>query len=130
MEINKMSRKLFAFSICLLLVITLVPTTQASQNRSGTYKNCYIESSGLVTNRFSIGLFKIGVKAFILLLNVGFGENGTTTIYDSVDGNILWNNQGEQSIVLFFFVGNYSYIVDPTNGSYLSLKGNTIFARV
>jgi hypothetical protein len=131
MRINKMRRQITGLVVCLLLIITFTPLTVATyQNQSGTYQNCFVNSSGTVINRFAIGLFKIGNKALIIYLNVGYKEDGATTIYDDENGNILWNEQGEHSLVLFFFRGNYSYIKNPDGTTFLALDGATLIARI
>jgi hypothetical protein len=127
-----MIKQLTALAVCSLLIITIAPLTGAKdQDRSVTYQNCYIESSGMITNRLALGLFKIGNKALVIYMNIGYEEDGVTSIYDDENGNILWHEQGEHSIILFFFRGNYSYIKDPENGTaFLVLDGLTLIARV
>ena len=117
--------------VCLLLILTLTPVIEAThQDRSGKYQNCYIESSGKIINRLSIGLFKIGSKAFIIYLKIGYDEDGVTSIYDYEDGSVMWNEEGEHNIILFFFRGNYSYTKFPDGSAFLALNGLTLVAMV
>jgi hypothetical protein len=127
-----MIKQLTVLAVCSLLIITITPLTEAKdQDRSETYQDCYVESSGTIINRFSIGLFKLGNKALIIYSIIEYSEDGVTSIYDDENGNILWQEQGEHSILLFFFRGNYSYIKDPENGTaFLVLDGLTLIARV
>jgi hypothetical protein len=127
-----MIKQMIVFVTCSLLILTITPLTEATApNRSGTYQDCYIESSGTIINRFSIGLFKIGNKALIVYTIIEYNEDGLTTIYDHENGNILWQEHGGHNILLFFFRGNYNYIKDPENGSaYLSLDGLTLVTKV
>jgi len=108
-----------------------MPTIGATnESRSVTYTDCYIVSSGTIINRLAIGLFKIGNKAFIIYINIGFKDDGNTSIYNDETGDLLWQQQGEHNIILLFYRGNYSYIKNPDGSFFMALDGLTIIAKV
>jgi hypothetical protein len=83
-----------------------------------------------MTNRLAIGLFKFGNKALIIYMNMGYKEDGVTSIYNE-NGDLLWHDQGEHSMILFFFRGNYSCVKDPDTGAiFVAMDGLTLIARV
>jgi len=126
-----MIRQLTVLAVCSLLIIIIAPLTEAKdQGRSGTYQNCYIESSGTITNRLALGFFKIGNKALIIYIIIEYKEDGTTSIYDTENGSILWHEEGWHSVVFFFFRGNYSYFKYPDGSAFLAINGLTLIARI
>jgi len=126
-----MCNKIFGLALCLLFILPYIPVTGATdQNPSGRYTDCYIVSSGLIYNRLSIGLFKIGNKAFIIYINVGYTENSITSIYDDENGNLIYQIQGTHNVILLIFRGNYSYIKNQNGTTFLGLEGYTIIAKI
>jgi hypothetical protein len=128
---SKINRKIIGLTLSLLFLIINIPTTEAiDQNLAVTYQNCYIKSSGTILNRLALGLFKIGNKALIVYINVGYNVDAVTTIYDEENGNVLWHVEGQHYFYLFFFRGNYSYTESPEGTRYLSLDGPILVARI
>ncbi|MDH7507166.1 MAG: hypothetical protein QHH15_05210 [Candidatus Thermoplasmatota archaeon] len=127
-----MSNKIIGLLICLLFILNCFPVkAEIYPTQSVTYKNCYIVSSGTMVNRLVIGLFKIGNKALIVYMNIGFKEDGNTSIYDEENGKLLWHQEGEHTVIVFFYRGNYSFIKDPEDGSiFVALDGLTIITRI
>jgi len=126
-----MSRKLIVLVICLLFIIIYIPAAGATYKPlSGTYKNCYIKSSGTIINRLAIGLFKIGNKALIIYLTLGYRDDGLTKIYASENGNLLWQEQGTHNMMLLFYRGNYSYTKNPDGSFFLAIEGLTIIVTI
>jgi len=127
-----MNIKIKVLLFCSLFILILTPITEATtQNRFGTYQNCYIESSGKVMNRFSLGLFKLEDKAFIILSIIEYDHDAITSILDEEEGNLLWQEQGAHSVLILCFRGNYSYIKDVQNEStFLALNGLSLIVRI
>ena len=126
-----MSKKIIGLALCSLFLIAYFPVTGATDDsRSVTYTECYIVSSGTIYNRLSIGLFKIGNRAFIIYINMGYEEDGNTSIYDDDTGELLWQQQGAHSFILVFYRGNYTYIKNPDGSTFVTMDGLTIIARV
>lgn len=127
-----MSKKIIGLVICLLFILTCFPVTGETFNsQSGIYKNCYIVCSGTMLNRLVIGLFKIGNKALIVYMNMGYKEDGNVSIYNEENGDLLCHEQGELSFLVFFYRGNYSFIKNPDDGSiFIAMEGLTLIARV
>jgi len=126
-----MIKQLTVLAVCSLLIINIAPLIDAKdQDRSGTYQNCYIESSGMITNRLALGFFKIGYKALIIYLIIEYKEDGTTSIYDTENGGILWHEEGWHSVALLFFRGNYSYVKFPDGSAFLAINGLALIARI
>jgi len=124
-----MIRKIIIISLCFLFITTYIPLAGAIKNRSEVYTDCHIVSSGTITNRLALGLFKIGNRAFIIYLNMIYKVDGITSIYDD-DGNLLCNKLGEQNIITIFFRGNYTYIKNPDASIFVALDGLAIIAIV
>ncbi len=126
-----MNSKIFGLALCLLFILPYIPVTGATdQNPSARYTDCYIVSSGLIYNRLSIGLFKIGNKAFVIYINIGYEEDSITSIYDDENGNLLLQVQGTHNVILLFYRGNYSYIKNPDGTTFLSIEGFAVIAKI
>jgi len=127
-----MRNKIIGLTICLLFILINFPATaEIYRSQSGIYRDCYIVTSGTMTNRLTLGLFRLGNKALIIYMNMGYKQDGNTFIYNKENGDLLSHEQGEHSFIVIFFRGNYSYYKDPDTGSiFVAMDGLTLIARV
>ena len=128
-----MGKKILGIFLCMLLLLTMVSTVAAKQERT-VYKDCYLEveaqREGLYRMIKHVFLRPQGENsAFVLCWIIQWmgPEYVTVKIFDQKNGSELWNNQNQEGIwafKLFFYTGLYMWSTE--NGQDIfNLQGTT-----
>jgi hypothetical protein len=141
-----MRRKIFGILVCMLLILTLSPTMNATSanykplaQKNETFKNCYIKCDGLLelgNVMHKIIFLRNNDNTFVFFWLIewdNFNTNfpTTVTIYSEKNGQVLWNNDGIDGIWglhLIVYKGSYTQSSASDGRLILHIEGNARLA--
>jgi hypothetical protein len=128
--------------ICILILMLLIainlPISEANnfeENKTNeqtteSFYNCQVVSSGITEKQVSMGLVKIMNFAFAFLIEIQYGEDGESFIYNANSGIEEWHHAGMHKLKLIIYRGSLSY-QNLGKGSLKTLiDGRVLFVKV
>ena len=125
-----MKRKVVGMLVCMLLILTVVSTVSAGQQKK-VIKNCYLELKGPdteiyhMTKFFNIP-FNNGQRLVFFWIVQWLGEKETITVYDHKGGSVIWKYEGVQQGIwasdFFLFRGQVTW-TNESGTSMINLQG-------
>jgi len=142
-----MKKKIIGALICVLLIVTAIPLTNAiNENNTGelvtqkesiakrrVFTTCYIEASGPVDHMWKTFWFRPfrGDYAFVSYWAISFREPDVeVTIYTRENGRVLWQSENEFGQWALKLIGYFGVYTNPPvdDGLGINLQGRALLA--
>jgi hypothetical protein len=94
-----------------------------------SFYNCKIVTSGKTEKQISIGMLKIMNSALAFLIEIQYGEDGESYIYNVNSGIEKWYHVGAQKLILFIYGGSLSYQHSVDGSLKTLIEGRVFFVK-
>ena len=104
--------------VCILIIMLLItiniPISGAinfeenkiNEQTTESFYNCKVVASGITEKQVSMGLIKIKNLAFAFLIEIQYGEDGESFIYNANSGIEEWHYLGAHKLKLIIYRGS------------------------
>jgi hypothetical protein len=144
-----MRKKLIGILICISLLTTIIPLTGAINSNNtqqkreknqgnifNIYPLCYVEANGNIAEKegrqkmwktFWFRPFQDD-RACVSYWHIIFKSDATVTIYDKKNGDVVWQNTGDQRLNILGYFGIYIPSSANDGSLHITIEGRALLA--